>query len=93
MLNAERRDLGLDSFLEATSLLFLSDTYIVLIVDIVKAQFYCSSLANPAAPATGFPLRSNKLRGMRSLKHFHEISGLTVPWAATGLESIPEIKD
>jgi hypothetical protein len=32
--------------------------------------FYCSSLANPAAPATGFPLRSNKLRGMRSLEHF-----------------------
>ena len=31
---------------------------------------YCSSLANPAAPATGFPLRSNKLRGMRSLEHF-----------------------
>jgi hypothetical protein len=32
--------------------------------------FYCSSLANPAAPATGFPLRSNKLRGLRSLEHF-----------------------
>ena len=36
----------------------------------VFIPFYCSSLANPAAPATGFPLRSNKLRGMRSLKHF-----------------------
>ena len=33
----------------------------------VFRPFYCSSLANPAAPATGFPLRSNKLRGMRSL--------------------------
>ena len=32
--------------------------------------FYCSSLANPGAQATGFPLRSNKLRGMRSLEHF-----------------------
>jgi hypothetical protein len=29
--------------------------------------FYCSSLANPAAPETGFPPRFNKLRGMRSL--------------------------
>src|SRR5210317_1597854 len=35
-----------------------------------EIPFYCSSLANPAAPATGFPLRSNKLRGMRSLEHF-----------------------
>ena len=28
------------------------------------------SLANPAAHAAGFPLRSNKLRGMRSLLQF-----------------------
>ncbi|MGB6380121.1 MAG: hypothetical protein WBG51_03015, partial [Syntrophobacteria bacterium] len=41
--------------------------------------FYCSSLANPAAPKAGSPPRYNKtcrraqvesLRGMRSLKHF-----------------------
>ena len=32
--------------------------------------FYCSSLGNPAAPKAGSPLRYDKLRGMRSLKHF-----------------------
>jgi hypothetical protein len=32
----------------------------------VLRPFYCSSLANPVA----------KLRGLRSLEHFHEISGL-----------------
>ncbi|MGB5921746.1 MAG: hypothetical protein WBH36_05940, partial [Syntrophobacteria bacterium] len=42
----------------------------------VLRSFYCSSLANPAAPKAGSPLRYDKLRGMRSLEHFHEISGL-----------------
>jgi hypothetical protein len=28
--------------------------------------FYCSSLANPAAPKAGSPLRYDKPRGMRS---------------------------
>ncbi|MDH3801541.1 MAG: hypothetical protein OEU80_05590, partial [Deltaproteobacteria bacterium] len=36
-----------------------------------EIPFYCSSLANPAAPKAGSPLRYDKLRGMRSLEHFH----------------------
>jgi hypothetical protein len=54
------------SFLETSSVLFFSDTYIVLIVDIVKAQLlFLESIADP----------------------------LHVPWAGTGLESIPQMKD
>ena len=52
--------------LEPGTLFSLYDTYIVLIVDIVKAQLlFLESIADP----------------------------LHVPWAGTGLESIPQMKD
>jgi len=41
--------------------------------------FYCSSLANPAAPKAGSPLRYDKLQGLRSLEHFQPGSSQEFP--------------
>ena len=53
--------------------------------------FYCSSLANPAAPKAGSPLRYDKLRGMRSLEHFELAKGAIGPLVTSQLWFVLEI--
>ena len=48
-------------------------------------EFYLiyDSLANPVAPAAGFPLHSNKLRGIRSLFRFNFNQTPVKAWSST----------